>query len=51
LLEVLPEESANTFAPDDDQPQSGDRGMTRWNHVPSSGHAHGNDYAPGISPG
>jgi DNA-binding CsgD family transcriptional regulator len=51
LLGGLPEESANTLAPDDDQPQSGDRGMTRWNHVPSSGHAHGNDYAPGISPG
>ena len=51
LLEDLPEESANTLAPDDDQPQPDDRGMPRWDHFPSNSHAHGNSYAPGVSPG
>lgn len=51
LLEDLPEESANTLAPDDEQPQSGDRSMPRWDHFPSNGHAQGNNYAPGVSPG
>ncbi|HEX5548164.1 MAG TPA: LuxR C-terminal-related transcriptional regulator [Ktedonobacterales bacterium] len=52
LLEDLPEESANTLAPDDDQPQPDDRGMPRWDRFPSNGHGHhGNAYSPGISPG
>ena len=51
LLEDLPEESANTLAPDDDRPRLDDRGMSRWNSFPSNGHAHGNGYPPGVSPG
>ncbi|HEU4784596.1 MAG TPA: LuxR C-terminal-related transcriptional regulator [Ktedonobacterales bacterium] len=56
LLEDLPEESANTLAPDDDQPQPNDRGMSRWDRFPSAahnGHAPGNGYPypPGVSPG
>jgi ATP/maltotriose-dependent transcriptional regulator MalT len=51
LLEDLPEESANMLAPDDDQPRPDDRGMSRWSRFPGNGHAHGNDYAPGVSPG
>jgi ATP/maltotriose-dependent transcriptional regulator MalT len=52
LLEDLPDDSANTLAPDDDQPQPDHRGVSRWDHVPSNGHAHhGNAYSPGISPG